>query len=310
MNGLFSSTILDVAVGLIFVYLLLAIICTTINEWFAGMFSLRAKNLQSAIEQLLDGQTGVNAAADTNWFLTQFYAHPLIAGMHKGGVSGKGHPAYLPSRTFATAILDIVTPAQPAAIDFQALETGVNGLPNGDVKKALLALIQNADKDITKAEKNIETWFDDTMQRVGGWYKLERQVWIVGIATVLTLAANADTLRMTRVLWRNPTQRAQIVEAVKARAGQSNGNSSNPTTAELKDLDYLLGWGNDNKTAPESDNCWLRWALRVLGWFLTIVAVSLGAPFWFDLLNKIVNLRNAGPKPKTSQQQSEASATG
>ena len=26
-------------------------------------------------------------------------------------------------------------------------------------------------------------------------------------------------------------------------------------------------------------------------------ALSLGAPFWFDLLNKFINLRGAGQKP-------------
>lgn len=35
----------------------------------------------------------------------------------------------------------------------------------------------------------------------------------------------------------------------------------------------------------------------VLGWVLTALMVSLGAPFWFDLLQQLVNRRGAGPKP-------------
>lgn len=38
--------------------------------------------------------------------------------------------------------------------------------------------------------------------------------------------------------------------------------------------------------------------VTILGWILTALAISLGAPFWFDLLNKIIRLRSSGPKPK------------
>jgi hypothetical protein len=40
-----------------------------------------------------------------------------------------------------------------------------------------------------------------------------------------------------------------------------------------------------------------HWAFNFIGWLLMAIAVSLGAPFWFDLLNKLVNLRLAGVKP-------------
>ena len=34
-----------------------------------------------------------------------------------------------------------------------------------------------------------------------------------------------------------------------------------------------------------------------LGFLITAFAISLGAPFWFDLLNKFINLRVSGAKP-------------
>ena len=36
---------------------------------------------------------------------------------------------------------------------------------------------------------------------------------------------------------------------------------------------------------------------KLLGYILTALAISLGAPFWFDLLKKLVNIRSAGNKP-------------
>ena len=37
---------------------------------------------------------------------------------------------------------------------------------------------------------------------------------------------------------------------------------------------------------------------KFAGWFMTGLALSLGAPFWFDLLSKFVNIRGAGVKPE------------
>ena len=38
--------------------------------------------------------------------------------------------------------------------------------------------------------------------------------------------------------------------------------------------------------------------LKILGWVLSIIAALFGAPFWFDLLKKTLNLRSAGQKPQ------------
>jgi hypothetical protein len=44
------------------------------------------------------------------------------------------------------------------------------------------------------------------------------------------------------------------------------------------------------------------WRLKLLGLLITIAAISQGAPFWFDLLNRVTNLRAAGrpPEPRNS----------
>ncbi|MEO8630927.1 MAG: hypothetical protein ABI612_22940 [Betaproteobacteria bacterium] len=60
-------------------------------------------------------------------------------------------------------------------------------------------------------------------------------------------------------------------------------------------------------------DCWARateksggwWLIKIIGWLITGLAVTLGALFWFDLLNKLVNLRGSGPKP-AAVPQSEA----
>jgi len=287
MGGLFNSTVLDVAIGLVFVYLLLGIFCTTVNEWIAGILNTRAKNLQEGIRGLLDAQPLGNSQ-----FLDVFYQHPLVSGMMRGGK----HPSYLPGRTFATAIMDLVTPTVSGPISLANLVDGINALPDGDVKKALAALVSNAGGDLTKAQHNIEHWFDDTMDRVSGWYKRTTQIWTIAVAVILTVLANADTVNIARRLWTDPTVRSAAVELAKQRAQmpQPAGNATNNLTDDEKAvLGGVLGWTRASLRADLA-----TWLQRILGWIFTAIAVSLGAPFWFDTLSRFVNLRNAGNTPE------------
>jgi hypothetical protein len=196
------------------------------------------------------------------------------------------HFSYLPSRSFATVVMDLVTPGSSGRIDMAALETGIRNLPDGSVKRALLAAIQNAGNDLQLAQKNIEAWFDDTMGRVSGWYKRFTQRWTIVFALLFVIALNADTLHMARTLWMNPTWRAQIVEQART------ANAGSATAQQEATLAGFVGWQDD---VPMGLRGWFQ---RIVGWLLTATAVSLGAPFWFDTLNRFMNLRNAGKAPE------------
>ena len=314
--GLLNSTVLDWAIGIVFVYLLLAIMCTTVNEWIAGVTSVRAKTLEKGIKQLLDQQPGSDPGKT---FIDEFYAHPLISGMLTPGKTvSDGHPSYLPSRTFATALMDLATKGIEGSISFDQLQNGAKNLPNGDVKKALLALLQNASGDLPRAQQNIEQWFDDTMERASGWYKRRTQWVTIAVAAVLTVATNADTVRFGHLLWVNPTLRATMVEEAKnqTETGKENAartesfeypkNSLTPIPKknvkdEMARLKAVLGWSKDDLSADKD-----QWLSRLLGWILSVIAISLGAPFWFDTLKKLMNIRNAGKKPEPSDDKSDA----
>lgn len=308
-NGLFGSTILDVAIGLVFVYLLLALICTTMNEWIAALFKTRSATLALGIRQMLDGQKGDGDSGDVMWFLNQFYGHPLIQGLSQPRIAAvKSNPAYISSRAFATTVMDIAAKQKQGPISFADLELGIKNLPEGDVRRSLLALIQNAHGDLDEAQKNIEGWFDDTMDRVSGWYKRKTQLWTFLIAMSLAIGINADTLTIVRTLWRDPTVRAELVERAKHRTEEAQPARGDiayqdndplkptflkkPEKDELSSLSSTFGW--DKQNMPSN---YLGWAERVTGWMLTIIAVSLGAPFWFDVLNKFMRVRNAGDAP-------------
>jgi hypothetical protein len=285
MTGVLGSTTLEVAIGLTFLYLLLAIFCTTVNEWIAGVLKTRAGTLKQGIQQLLKGQSLVGG----NDVLTDFYKHPLMTSI----MQDSQHPSYLSATTFANVLMDLVTPNQQGSITFTQLEQGIKALPDGTVRKTLLALIQNTNADLTKAQRSIEGWFDGAMGRISGQYKRRTQVWTIAIALALTVASNADTLHTARILWTTPAVSSAVVEQAKAEAARNPQiGSAGLSDQQRKALDQMIGWSS----VPDTDGL-PQWAERLFGWLLTAIAVSLGAPFWFDILNKFMNVRNAGRSP-------------
>jgi hypothetical protein len=320
--GLFNSTVLDVAIGLIFVYLLLSILCTSANEWLAAVTKSRAKFLRKGLKQLLDNQPIVNGGSPDQ-FIAEFYGHPLITGVMKDEKPGN-HPAYLSARTFAAVVTDLVTAYSPAnagnpSDKDPSLENGLTRLPPGDFQKALAALIKRSKRESITTQQAIEAWFNDAMDRVTGWYKRRTQTWTLIVAIVITLTANANTISIARRLWTDPVLRSAVVEEAKVRAQKpppsvkieypdlddpaspqatTNEGGNVLSEQEQERLGQMLGWHDNIFHDKDGKNWpWSVWIERLIGWLLTVLALSLGAPFWFDLLNKFINIRSAGKSP-------------
>jgi hypothetical protein len=336
--GLFNSTVLDVAIGLVFVYLLLAILCTAANEWLAAVTKTRAKFLEKGLRELLNNQPLVNGG-DPDEFINQFYNHPLITGMMRD----RKHPAYLSARTFAAAVSDLIaanfakdagaapdnvgeSTASVGETSKQAvadLERGAAAMPEGDVQKAVSALVKLSKRELLTNQEALERWFNDAMDRVTGWYKRRTQFWTLIVAILITLLANASTIGIARKLWTDPVLRTAVVEEAKVRATkppppsvtvdypdpddpsapQVTTNKDEGKVLSDKELDLLgqmLGWHENpfwDKKLNRWHWDWTDWLERLIGWLLTVLALSLGAPFWFDVLNKFINIRSAGKSP-------------
>ena len=118
---MFGLPILEVAVGLSFIYLLLALICTAVNETIAGITKRRAKFLEKGIDSLLGDDPNLKK---------KLLEHPLIASL---GPKKDTKPSYLPASKFALALTDIATGSGKDAGDAQALREGMLRPPTGSV---------------------------------------------------------------------------------------------------------------------------------------------------------------------------------
>jgi hypothetical protein len=316
---------LDVAIAMCFIFLLLALICTTINESIAGIINSRGKTLEKGVAELLqDG--GLKDS---------FYAHPLILGSRQDKARGGRLPSYISSNKFALVLMDILT-GSALANDHGALLQGVAQLNNPATKTALTAVLHNP-KFATDQER-LEAWFEQGMSRVSGWYKRTAQVRVFVLAALVTLLMNADTLRILQTLRNNPTMSAVLVESAKERLQKgrpeaetspmvkyddpNDATASKPTEIPEKDivsdderklLGQVTGWQGDmyDDWPGHKDQPFIGWLFyllknRLVGWLITIFAVSLGAPFWFDTLNRLMNVRNAGKPPDNSSESPSA----
>lgn len=146
------------------------------------------------------------------------------------------------------------------------------------------------------------------MDRVSGWYKRSSQ-WII---FVLALAGaggmNVDTIAIANFLYHNDTARMAIVVKAQDAPGLTSAQKFRDARAALEGLDLPIGWpaGFACRGAGSSWDCVGRGALIVAGWLLTAIAATLGAPFWFDTLNKIMVIRSTvKPYEKSRPEASE-----
>lgn len=296
MTGL---AILDVVIGLAFVYLLLALICTTLMEWIAQLWNLRGRMLESGTRRLL-GEEAEAVPAVTR----AYFEHPLVRTLK----DGNRVPSYVPGKVFAKALSETLRQ--------RAVEGG-----EGSVR--LRGSLQALAADGLPAADALAEWYDQFMERLSGTYKRRTRVIVLALAVLITVLLNADTVTLSTTLWQNPTTRAYVVERARVRLEQgppletveyTDPTSPVPTAPIAADsiragdqvlaeeqelLGQLFGWGRER--ASFSNQPWWRWLLRhLVGWTITALAVSLGAPFWFDTLNRFMSLRASGgqtPKP-------------
>jgi len=195
---------------------------------------------------------------------------------------------------------------------------------------------------IALARVNIESWFNDSMDRLAGNYKRDSQILAFVVGFLIALALNVDSIYVATSLWREPTLRQAIIASATTYTNQNQtvppSNSSNALTAvqsipqlqqQLQVLNIPFGWttaafntagkpcslvpfvANTAWGIPSKDSRGLPickgvsnmpvdvtgWLGKLLGFAITAAATAQGAPFWFDLLKKIINVRSSGTNP-------------
>jgi hypothetical protein len=326
-QDMFGSQALEVVIGIIFVYILASIICTAVREGLEAWMKTRSVYLEHGIRELLHSRKGGDLAAAV-------YSHPLVSGLFSGEYTsrsstgrlplimkrGANLPSYIPSKNFALALMDLAArgPVEDAAssgsdtpaISLDAIRANVSKLQNPSVQRVLLTAIDSAQGDINKAQASLEAWYDSGMDRISGWYKRSTQWIVFAIGLSVAVGLNLNTITIVDYLYRNDAAREGIV----ARAGVASADagyldrSYKTVKGDLESMSLPIGWeAGWGAPRPGVDGgVWNNVFAPFLGWFLTAFAASLGAPFWFDVLNKVMVIRSTvKPHEKSPEEASE-----
>ncbi len=336
------SSALDVAIGVVFLLLVLSMVVSITNEFIAKIFSWRSENLKEGINNLLSDP-------DAQALAKLVYQHPLIQSLGRQNKGGKpANPSYIPSKRFAQALIETIKQsASDTASSHGATRSGlilerggarstealtrtsnpevgeasrtgdsgiaipnvgktltdirsvVAALPDSGARSSLLVLADRAKGNLDVFERNVAEWFDDGMDRVSGWYKRKVQTCMFLIALTVAVVLNVDVLNVAQSLRQHPELREDFVTLAQEFHENAGGDVEQTDEAVESAINQFasmtklpLGWTKENLNAAA------LWSIP--GWLLTAMLASLGAPFWFNVLGHLLDIRGSGnPPPKT-----------
>lgn len=314
---MFGSNVIDILIGLMVVFLSVSLAVSALTEIISHRLKMRPHQLKKALLGMLDGTSPVGAdIPEDHWFFNQSLLHSMAD-------SGTHFPSYLDSKTFGEALLlaidkDFAGKTGDALV--ASLEKSLAGMPiNAGVRELLVNYVHQSKGDALKFQALAADWFDRVMDRASGWYKRNTASIGLALAAAIVVAGNIDTLAIAAALHNSDALRAKMLEvsgtlaatAPKPRteAGvtpadqaaqslQDEEKARQRVAALKKEFESMqtaglpLGWAGESPAKAGL-------LAKFVGLLITVCAATLGSPFWFDMLSKVVNIRSTGPKPQT-----------
>jgi hypothetical protein len=326
---MFNTAVLNLAIGLIFTFLTVSLATGTIVEAIASFLALRARTLRRGIGQLLNDSNFAGLAKE-------IYAHALINPRSDGSdasisARNRKNPAYIDRQLFGQAMLDILkispeaanaagNPSAPLGKPTMGqLKTAVDSAltaaataqgkatPDDQLQKFLHGIVERSLGDPDKIKAELVAWFDNSMDRVSGWYKRQTQLISFAIGLALAVLLNINAVEVAKTLWEQPNLVAELnlpkaLPAGDAAASPQTGATAQSTSSPADLISQLnkfpVGWPSGVLLNEKGD--WISWGtfwLALLGWVIAALSTLFGAPFWFDLLQNFIRLKGTGPSP-------------
>jgi hypothetical protein len=273
---MFNSSVLDIAIGLVLVYLLISVVLTSVSEAIEAILKSRAKDLERALAELFQSNTAL---------LRAFYQHPLISGLYRG-VYRAGAPATAPvaeAGAAAAASVPAAETAPPPSGAGGVPDEGSHGnlpsyIPREVFSAAVMDLLQTesgkqfqqvVDAFATRQGLNVagtrralEGWYDGAMDRASGWFKRRTQFRLFFLGLAIAVIGNVNSVTIAQYLAANQEAREGLVQmapdtlacasqhgaapAPKAGGGEAgNAMTANAAAAETNQAADSPAGGNE-----------------------------------------------------------------
>ncbi|MXV16028.1 hypothetical protein [Hufsiella ginkgonis] len=426
---MFNNVVLDVVIGIVFIFMLYSLLATSIQEAIATGFALRARTLRDGvINGMLCNTPKISLWKSIILGVWGFLKEAVYTFIHRPAVSKKhkklGHffydhpiiknygssrvfrfPSYIAGGNFSIILLDVLrdefSRLEDGIIAFKLAGTAgstedavrgelinaadtlklkdlfsyyaseykkpvaerVTGLViEEDTLRILQLHLRNSAYNMDEFKRRLLVWYDDSMDRISGWYKRQVQFILFFIGISLAVIFNVDVIQIAGKLSTDKDARKNLVDlAVKEAESYRTVVDSQRSAKQVDSVSALyrkslddarkkidsgvvnanqvlaLGWGDFGRKADSAaiikaefgeakvadtikkqrlDSLYEKHYVRykaghvlsatftnpskMTGFLLTALAISLGAPFWFDLLNKLINIRATGKREENN----------
>ncbi|NTS41916.1 hypothetical protein HRG84_13450 [Flavisolibacter sp. BT320] len=322
--------ILDLVIGMIFIYFLLSIVCSSAVELWLTVRRTRARILENWLKAIFNLQAldahGLPMIDEKGKPISVGKAiidHCMVTALSPRGKSN----SYLSDVNFTTALLDkiSITNERSENLNFVLPPLGIKGyieqikkteVISAELKRVFLMFAYEAEATKvsqgsftspsatanaiaqqmsgTSAQTQLGNEVEYFRDKLGNWYNLNQDR-LTGtlkrkalpatiiVAIALTIGLNINSITIGKYFYHHKEELAEFAELASRGINVAN-LTGRPNIVLNPELPW--GWGDDHNSTN-----------RVFGWLVTTLAIIIGAPFWFDVLNKLVNLRTTGPKP-------------
>lgn len=288
--------ILEVAIGLIVIYYILGSIISLITQVINEFFETRA----IALEKYLIKIVGEKNLGD---LLSLPQMQSLRPIRYKGLLSVFGSYTVekrlekVPLATLVDAYFDMTGLTGSKDLNLLQLAELVDKLPESEGKQAFIKWINQGVTNIEDLRKRTSEYFNGLMDQAAAKFKANARSFVILLSLIITVLFGTDSIQLAQALWTNAELRA-LAQAKAELIVQQGGNTQDidKLIKDLGDLTIKFGWWNTVRpadTASSNEWAWFIF-LKVIGLGATVIAVSQGSSFWYDVLKKVASPTKSG----------------
>lgn len=335
-----NTAILDIVIALAFTYFILALMVSSINEGISNVLNMRGNMLKSSLFNLFyksddDSKVATNDVTketkkevDPDWqsCLKKIIDTPFIDSLRS---KADKFPKYIPPKNFVQAMMQFLKEQLNTHDETNflnqlkaKLEKNELDMIKGKFRAKLLEFIDRSQNNIDAFKNEIEVFYTHSVDHLRDWYRRKVKMLMFLYGLLMALAFNVDSFYIGKILWQNPNQAVEFLGTMQNYQKSSTDSAKTDTTIQrviqstVKDIgkNYALikplpiGWNKAKAKEATAD----FWSVihKIFGWLVTAMAVSLGAPFWYELFNKLLSVRKAvAPAPAAAPTPSNTTAS-
>ncbi|NET24772.1 hypothetical protein [Okeania sp. SIO1I7] len=318
------STIITIAIALAFIYLAASFITYAIQEQIVLFFDLKAHNLKDTIYRLLGEEPKQEESYTEKFYRKYLQSFGRSLSSNKKKAPKSGGIEKISAKQFVTDLIELVA----TELNYKnrhfyneyGLEKIVEDINSSDchfsdkMKRDLSAIAQRAinkfqDKgeQLQYLEQELESWFNRAIEYAQENYLRKSKYISIILSVIVVLMFNIDTVNIINKLSKSEitsTISNRVTEAVVSNSQLNSCSEVNNDTEVQTCISSILdvvdgidnlpvGWNLSEPLKAQFTPLNFSNVIKVVtGWILSIIAISQGAPFWFGILNSLINVKS------------------